>query len=135
MRRTSFLTGALFALLAMATVAAFGSAQEKKEKFKYAELESFHELLAPIWHQQYPAKEWGKIRAQSGELVRRKDAIMNLRLRTKADQQARIEELKKSFGASVDALAKTAKSGPDEELQKSVATMHEAFETFADAVR
>ncbi|MDX2029165.1 MAG: hypothetical protein SF339_00735 [Blastocatellia bacterium] len=135
MKRSSFLAGLLFALMAMTAVAAIGSAQEKKEKFKYAELESFHELLSPIWHQQYPAKEWGKIRAQSGELVRRKDAIMNLRLRTKSDQQTRIEELKKNFGVSVDALAKAAKSGPDEDLQKSVATMHEAFETFADAVR
>ena len=117
-----------------------GFAQEKKgeqhegaahkHNFKIPEVEKFHDLLAPIWHEQYPNKEWAKIRAQAEELVRRKDAIMKVRLRTKPESQAKVEDLRRKFGESVDRLATTAKSGTDEELQKSVAAMHEAFERF-----
>jgi hypothetical protein len=118
-------------------------AQEKKgehhdkheHKFKVVEVEKFHDLLAPIWHEQYPAKEWAKIRAQGEELVRRKNAVMKAKLDLKAEAKAKAEELRKKFGESVDDLAKVAKSGTDEELQKSVAVMHEAFEDFFDAIK
>jgi len=118
-------------------------AQEKKEehqgshehKFKIVEVEKFHDLLAPIWHQQYPAKEWAKIRAQGEELVRRKDAVMKAKLDLKDEAKAKAEKLRQKFGESVDHLAKVAKSGTDEELQKSVAVMHEAFEDFFDSIK
>lgn len=138
---------ALISLLAC-LIAAPGLAQEKKggheghhgadhgkHKFKVAEVEKFHDLLAPIWHEQYPAKEWAKIRAQAGELVRRKDDVMRAELGVKAENEAKVGELRAKFGASVDRLAGLAKQGPDEELQKAVAEMHEAFENFFDAIR
>ncbi len=138
MKRNSVLAGLLVAVFALA-LSIGGAAQEQKKegkhKSKFAEVEKFHELLAPIWHEQYPAKEWSKIRAQGDELVKRKDDVMNIRLRVKSDAQARVEELRKKFGESVDSLAKIARSGSDDELQKSVAAMHEAFENFADAIR
>jgi hypothetical protein len=135
--------GLIKLLVCVLALAGPGLAQEKKgeegakhaHKFKIAEVEKFHELLALIWHEQYPNKEWAKIRAQADELVRRKDAIMKVRLRIKAEAQARVEELRQKFGASVDRLSSVAKSGTDEELQKSVAEMHEAFENFFDAIR
>jgi hypothetical protein len=151
MKKRIVLFSALCCLLALATAPAL--AQEKKSekkgehhgehhegekhkhKFKIAEVEKFHDLLAPIWHEQYPAKEWAKIRAQGGELVRRKDAVMKVRLRTKPETQAKAEELRQKFGESVDRLAAVAKSGTDDELQKAVAEMHEAFENFFDAIR
>jgi hypothetical protein len=136
-------------LCALVLVAATpGFAQEKKgghsehhgsgqhqHKFKVAEVEKFHDLLAPIWHEQYPAKEWAKIRAQGAELVKRKDAVMKAKLGVKDEAQAKAEELRAKFGTSVDRLAEVAKSGTDEELQKAVAEMHEAFENFFDAIR
>ncbi len=143
MKKQRVLINILVCLLAL-VMAGVSFAQEKKEekhsheedhKFKFAELEKFHELLHPIWHQYYPAKEWTRIRAQGDELLTRKDAIMKVRLRTKAEDKDKVEELRKKFGASVDHLAAVAKSGTDEELQKAVREMHEAFENFAQAVK
>ena len=132
------------ASICLAALAAPGFAQEQKgehhgdkghkHKFKIAEVEKFHDLLAPIWHQQYPAKEWAKIRAQGPELVRRKDAVMKAQL-PKNDSQAKAEELRRKFGESVDHLAGVIKSGTDEELGKAVSDMHTAFEDFFDAIR
>lgn len=139
-------TLALITLLACFTALVITTpilAQEKKgehhegeqHKFKITEVEKFHDLLAPIWHQQYPNKEWAKIRAQAEELARRKDAIMKVKLELKEEARAKVEELRQKFGAAVDHLAKVAKSGTDEELQKAVPPMHEAFEDFFDAIR
>jgi len=143
MRKQLAFIQALVCLVAL-TLVAPSFAQEKKgehqegaehkHSFKIVEVEKFHDLLAPIWHEQYPNKEWAKIRAQGEELVRRKDAIMKVRLRTKADAQAKVEELRKKFGEAVDRVAAVAKSGTDDELQKSVAEMHEAFEQFLGAI-
>jgi hypothetical protein len=151
MKRSSVIISFLACLLALALLQT-GFAQEKKgehaggheqhqeggkhkHKFKIAEVEKFHDLLAPIWHQLYPQKEWAKIRAQADELVRRKDAVMKAKLEVKDEARAKAEELREKFGAAVDHLAATAKSGSDEELQKAVAEMHEAFEDFFDAIR
>lgn len=142
MKRHFALIQSFICLLAL-LIAVSVLAQEKQgehhegeqHKFKLVEVEKFHDLLAPIWHQQYPNKEWAKIRAQGEELVRRKDAIMKAKLDLKSDAKAKAEELRKKFGEAVDLMAKTAKSGTDEELQKSVAAMHEAFEDFFDAIK
>lgn len=142
MKRRIALIKFLVCLMAL-LIAAPVLAQEKKgeqhegeqHKFKLVEVEKFHDLLAPIWHQQYPNKEWAKIRAQGEELVRRKGAIMKAKLDLKADAKEKAEELRKKFGEAVDFMAKTAKSGTDDELQKSVAAMHEAFEDFFDAIK
>ncbi len=132
-----FLVG-LFAL----TFVISGSAQEKKgehqreehHKVSIEEVKKFHDLLHPIWHEQYPAKQWAKIRGQADELLSRKDAIMKVRLRTKAETRAMVEERRQKFGASVDALARAAKSGSDDELSRAVADMHESFEKFVEAL-
>jgi hypothetical protein len=142
MKRSFVLMSFLMAVFAVAMTAQSFSQNQKKEddhhhhdQSKYPEVEKFHELLRPIWHDQYPAKEWSKIRSQRDELIKRKDAIMKLKLRVEDDARTKVEELRKKFGASVDQLAKVAKSGSDEELQKAVAEMHEAFENFADSIR
>jgi len=132
-----FLFGALlFSLVVMATSHPT-VAQEKKNEHKVSieEVNQFHDLLHPIWHEQYPKKEWAKIRSQAGDLVARKDAVMKVRLRVKAENRAMVEEKRQQFGASVDAVAAAAKSGNDEALGKAVAEMHERFEQFADALK
>ncbi len=119
-----------------------GSTQEKKSehqgeehhKVSIEEVNKFHDLLHPIWHEQYPAKQWSKIRSQADELLSRKEAIMKVRLRTKADNRAMVEERRQKFGAAVDALAQMAKSGSDDELSKAVADLHESFEKFVEAL-
>lgn len=115
--------------------AGFAQGNKEEHKFKSPEVEQFHNALHPVWHEQYPAKQWQKIRAQADELLKRKDAVMAVRLRVKPSAQAKAEETRKKFGEAVDAFSKTAKSGGDEELQKSVAAMHQAFEDFFDAVK
>jgi hypothetical protein len=110
-------------------------AQEKQHKVSIEEVNRFHELLHPIWHEQYPAKEWAKIRSQADELQSRKEAVMKVRLRVKAGNRAAVEEKRQKFGASVDAAVKAAKSGSDDELGKAVAEMHERFEQFAESLK
>jgi hypothetical protein len=134
--KNSFLFSVLPACL-LALTAVAGLAQEKKEEhgFKVEEVKKFHDALHPIWHELYPNKEWSKIRAQADDLVSRKDAVMKVRLRVKAENRAMVEERRQKFGASVDAMAQAAKSGNDDALGKAVAEMHERFEEFAEAIK
>jgi hypothetical protein len=128
----------VFALLAIAiacAIATGGFAQEKSHKSRVAEVEHFHELLKQVWHEHYPAKEWAKIRGMRSDLVARKDAVMEVRLRIKPGHQTRVEEARKRFGQSVDSFAEVAGSGNDAGLGESVIKMHEAFELLNDLIR
>jgi len=122
-----------------------GSQQEHKDKHDqhkegsdmaagFPELDNFHKLLHTIWHENYPKNQWSEIRAQREELVKRKDAVMKAELHVKPENKKHAEELRTKFGQAVDQLAASAKSGTDDELKKTVAEMHEAFEQFADSV-
>ena len=110
--------------------------KEDSHKSSFPELDKFHQLLHPIWHENYPKNEWKEIRAKSEALVRRKNEVMKVELHkyVKAEDEKTAEELRTKFGTAVDRLAAAAKSGTDDELKKSVAEMHEAFEKFAEAV-
>lgn len=134
MKSFFFITALLICLLSALTA----PAQERKDenhKFNIEEINRFHELLHPVWHEQYPKKEWTKIRSQAAELVSRKDAIMKVRLRTKADNRAAVEERRQAFGAAVDDFARAAKSGSDDELSRAVAEMHDRFEQFTESLK
>jgi len=128
----------IFGLLAVAiacAVATVGFAQEKAAKSKVAEVENFHDLLKQVWHDHYPAKEWTKIRSMRGDLVTRKDAVMDVRLRIKPGDQARVDEARKRFGASVNTFAEVAGTSNDAALGESVIKMHDAFELLNDLIR
>ncbi|HWQ35985.1 MAG TPA: hypothetical protein VNQ79_24295 [Blastocatellia bacterium] len=134
MKSFFFITALLICLLSALTA----PAQERKDenhKFNIEEINRFHELLHPVWHEQYPKKEWTRIRSQAGEFVSRKDAIMKVRLRTKADNRAAVEERRQAFGAAVDAFARAAKSGSDDELSRALAEMHDRFEQFTESLK
>jgi hypothetical protein len=124
--------GSFAVAIAIATV---GFAQEKAARSRVAEIENFHALLKQVWHEHYPAKEWAKIRSMRGDLVARKDAVMEVRLRIKPGDQARVEEARKKFGASVNSFAEVAGNGSDSGLGDSVIKMHEAFEVLNDLIR
>jgi hypothetical protein len=134
--KRSLIFGLFTVAIAIAcAVATVGFGQEKGAKSRVAEVESFHELLKQVWHEHYPAKEWAKIRSMRGDLVARKDAVMEVRLRIKPGDQARVEEARKKFGASVNSFAEVAGTGSDSGLGDSVIKMHEAFEVLNDLIR
>jgi hypothetical protein len=60
---------------------------------------------------------------------------MEVRLRIKPGDQARVEEARKKFGASVNSFAEVAGNGSDSGLGDSVIKMHEAFEVLNDLIR
>ena len=130
--KRSLIFGSFAVAIAIATV---GFAQEKAARSRVAEIENFHALLKQVWHEHYPAKEWAKIRSMRAELVARKDAVMEVRLRVKPGDQARVEEARKKFGASVNSFAEVAGNGSDSGLGDSVIKMHEAFEVLNDLIR
>jgi hypothetical protein len=130
--KRSLIFGSFAVAIAIATV---GFAQEKAARSRVAEIENFHALLKQVWHEHYPAKEWAKIRSMRGDLVARKDAVMEVRLRIKPGDQARVEEARKKFGASVNSFAEVAGNGSDSGLGDSVIKMHEAFEVLNDLIR
>ena len=134
MTRLLLITALLVCLFSAFTASAQGR-RDENHKFNIEEVNKFHELLHPVWHEQYPNKEWTKIRSQAAELVSRKDAIMKVRLRTKADNRAAVEERRRAFGTAVDAFASAAKSGSDDELSRTVAEMHDRFEQFTESLK
>lgn len=133
--KSLFLITALLICLLSALTAPAQERKDENHKFNIEEINKFHELLHPVWHEQYPKKEWTKIRSQAAEFVSRKDAIMKVRLRTKADNRAAVEERRQAFGAAVDAFAKAAKSGSDDELSRALAEMHDRFEQFTESLK
>jgi hypothetical protein len=126
MKLLSLLVITLLSLLM--PLAVYGS-----EHFSVKEYNNFHDVLRPLQHEALPSKEWGRIRLNAGELVKRGKAIVKVGVPagvTKEKAEEFRKELKK-FNSALKKFNRDAKAGADGDLEASFAAVHDSFEMLA----
>jgi len=103
------------------------------EHFSVKEYNNFHDVLRPLQHEALPSKEWGRIRLNAGELVKRGKAIVKVGVPagvTKEKAEEFRKELKK-FNSALKKFNRDAKAGADGDLEASFTAVHDSFEMLA----
>ena len=126
MKLLSLLAITLLSLLM--PLAVYGS-----EHFSVKEYNNFHDVLRPLQHEALPSKEWGRIRLNAGELVKRGKAIVKVGVPagvTKEKAEEFRKELKR-FNSALKKFNRDAKAGADGDLEASFTAVHDSFEMLA----
>ncbi|MBM3274340.1 MAG: hypothetical protein FJZ00_04265 [Candidatus Sericytochromatia bacterium] len=93
-------------------------------------LKSFHDTLHPLWHDYFPKKDYGSIKAKVGELERKARELAAVPL----PPSARAQRAKRdALSAAVKDL--TASVQDDKKFASAFAKVHEAFEALSLAAR
>ncbi|MDP8222445.1 MAG: hypothetical protein P9L99_03730 [Candidatus Lernaella stagnicola] len=113
------------ALIASLTVVAV--AEEPGPK-GFPELKAFHDVMAQMWHVDFPKDDWAAIRTVAPKLSEAAAALV------KAELPANYAERKAQYAIDVKLLADSvanvvaaAKGDDDAKLKQSVIKMHEFF--------
>jgi hypothetical protein len=101
--------------------------------FSVKEYEEFHDVLHPLEHDALPKKDYRRIRANAGELVKRGRAIVKVGVppATSEDQKQAFSEGLKKFGDALRTFQIHAKKGTNEQLKASYSSVHDSFEMLA----
>ena len=123
------------ALLCSALMASaiFARAHHADENFSVKEYNEFHQVLHPLQHEALPRKDFQRIRANAGELVKHGEAIVKLGVPS-GTAAKNVEDFRKELTKFSDALAKFsehAKAGTDEQVESSFSSVHDSFEMLA----
>lgn len=111
-------------------VIAFANAKSAGEGFSIKEYEEFHKVLHPLEHEALPKKDFGRIRANAVELVKRGKAIVALGV-PQGTAEGNVEEFKKElskFNDALDTFMRDTKSGNNDQLKVSYSAVHDSFE-------
>ena len=122
----------LMALLATLTLFALATTVSADE-FSVKEYGEFHDLLRPLQHEALPAKDFKRIRANAGELVKRGQAMVQVGV-PKGTAEKQVEEFRRELKKFKDALGKfrqDSKQGTDAQLEVSFGAVHDSFEMLA----
>ena len=126
-KRFQLLFACALAALLLLSVAAFA----EEEHFSVREYNEFHDILHPLQHEALPNKDFKTIRAQSGELVTRGEAIVKLGVPAKVKNAAEFEKELKKFSDALAKFKSDAASATDAQLEESYLAVHDTFETLA----
>lgn len=92
-------------------------------------LEAFHEILHPLWHDAYPAKDAAAVKAEIPKLKVRAKVIMST---AEASDKARVPGAK-SLLETVAMLEEAAAARDDTALLEALRIVHDAYEKLAEA--
>lgn len=113
------------------------SAYEQLVRFfapRVKELESFHLVLYPLWHEALPNKDYKAIKASTPALQEKMNVLMKVELPEKSKQIApQFTEKRKALKASVDDLVKACNGKDSKKIEDKLAKMHTAYQEL-DAV-
>ena len=128
--RLTGITGVLFLFVIAGTLTARTGADEP---FSVREYVDFHHVLHPLEHEALPAKDFQRIRSNSGELLRRGRGILRVGVPNGTNQKY-VEDFRRElqkFARALDRLAEQSQSGSDEQVETSFSAVHDSFEMLA----
>lgn len=92
------------------------------------ELEDFHLVLYPLWHQAMPKKDFRAIKASIPSLKERIDALMKAQLPQKLkDVEIQFIERRETLRKEVLELADVCRQNKDHKIIEKLTQMHEAY--------
>jgi hypothetical protein len=101
--------------------------------FSLKQYEEFHEVLHPLEHEALPNNDFGRIRAQSGNLFKHGREIVKLGVPegTAADQQPEFRKELAKFNAALNKFRAHARRDSNSQLKTSYSAVHDSFEMLA----
>lgn len=101
--------------------------------FSVKQYEEFHDVLHPLEHEALPKNDFGRIRAQSGTLIKHGREIVKLGvpLGTAADQQAEFKKELAKFNSALNKFRTHVRRGSNSQLKTSYSAVHDSFEMLA----
>ena len=129
LRITCLLTAASLLSSSLMACAIFAGAHHADEYFSVKEYNEFHRVLHPLQHEALPQKDFQRIGANAGELVKHGEAIVKLGV--PPGTAAGNVEFRKELTKFSDALAnfsEHARAGTDDQLEAAFSSVHDSFE-------
>lgn len=127
----------LLAVLALG-LAGLGLAQEKKAENSASvpEHAAFHEIILPIWHTAYPAKDYAALRGFVAKIQELAAPVYAAKLPAILhEKEAKWKEGLEAFRKSVDDYVKAAAGSDDAALLTAAETLHAKYEGLGRAIR
>jgi hypothetical protein len=114
------------------------SAQAQTDETQYSvpALEAMHEVIYPIWHTAYPAKDVAALRGFVPEINRLAAALFTAKLPgILQDRQAKWSDGLAAFKKSVEAYGLAAESKVDQDLLNAAEAFHSSYEMLVRIIR
>lgn len=127
----------LLLLCIMVTITAGQSTTTQNEtESRVAELEKFHEVMYPIWHLEYPDKNFSALKEHSGEVSGLAKQIYSAKLPgILRDKKTKWENGIAEFKKAVNEYLKQSAGKDDNLLMKSVENLHTKYENLVRIIR
>ena len=92
------------------------------------EIESFHLVLYPLWHQALPDSDYAAIKTAMPVLKAKMDTLMSAPVpEWLKDKETAISEKRAALKNAVDALGTACQTGSDADIKIKMTAMHESF--------
>jgi len=92
------------------------------------EMEQFHLVLYPLWHEAMPNKDYQAIKAAIPSLESKMDALMKAEIPEDfKDIETQIIEKREALGKAVEDLANVCRKNKDGEIIDKLTQMHESY--------
>ncbi len=101
--------------------------------FSVKHYEDFHDVLHPLEHEALPKKDFRRIRAKSGVLVKHGREIVKLGVPagTSEDQKDEFKKELEKFNGALIKFRAHARKGTNSQLKASYGAVHDSFELLA----
>ena len=110
--------------------------KHEMEKTSVKELTTFHELLHPLVHEAYPAKDYGTIRKAIPDLIKSAAKIRTAKLpKEMKDKKKEFAGESKKLLKELKALDKKQNKLSDEQFAEQFMDMHDTFEKLMEITR
>lgn len=129
----------VFALLLLVPCLAFavdhdesGCPADHAAKEGFTPFESFHHIMAPAWHEAWPAEDYDALIAYGPKFEESFKAIAAMKPKFKLQaRQERFEQKRAHFAETVKTYAAAAAKGDKDAVYEMMPGLHEAFENTA----
>lgn len=124
---------ALFVLIAL-NYTSFSQTQDTV--WRVPELDDFHDVMHPIWHDAYPNKDFEALKKYVDEVNEKAKAVYSAQLPgINREKQLKWNEGVIKFQAAVEEFNKTAQADDNEGLLKAAENLHTNYEMLVRIIR
>lgn len=119
-------------LLAIPAVAQHQCPADKAAEQGHNPFDAFHKIMAPAWHDAYPAEDYDALMAVAPKFKQSFVAIAELKPELKSEARLNhFKELRSRFGSLIDEFAAAAEAGDKDKVYALMPDVHTAFEQTA----
>lgn len=124
------------ALIILLILASTLNSQTQDTVWRVPELDDFHEVMHPIWHDAYPNKDYDALKKYVDEVNKKAKAVYSAQLPgINREKQLKWNEGVIQFQAAVEEYNKTARSDDNEGLLKAAENLHTNYEMLVRIIR